>query len=396
MIFGVWGKMKQKIYDCIVIGAGIAGLMAARELEKRGVDYICIDKKRKIGYPLKCGEGVCQKTFDRFFPGDYPFVKNKIIKNRFLVFTKNRVAQRVLKIPFYQVDRPRFEQWLAKDVGRKIKLDSGCEDVERTKEGWRVKTKKGSYKTKTVILAHGCNFFIQKKLGMVEKNPALGVHYVGIFKNARIREDEFLYAYNQKKLMGFWAFPKGRGVVNAGVGYIRLDNDKKINLKTVFNDFTKKIRGLEDIKAVEIRGGVEPLSGPIEKTYTEGLLAAGDAAGFTYAFSGEGIKYALVSGWLSGRTISKAIKINDTSDRSLSRYEKVWKKEFGGELKCGIVLKDIALWVYHRHPNLVERLFMKPSEKDLDMVKKGILPLKTRVLYGYIKTRKRLDKRYLK
>jgi len=35
--------------DCIVIGAGISGLLAGRELERRGVEYLILDKGRGLG-----------------------------------------------------------------------------------------------------------------------------------------------------------------------------------------------------------------------------------------------------------------------------------------------------------------------------------------------------------
>ena len=46
----------MQTFDVIIIGAGPAGLMAARELEKNEVNYLIIEAKRRIGFPLKCGE----------------------------------------------------------------------------------------------------------------------------------------------------------------------------------------------------------------------------------------------------------------------------------------------------------------------------------------------------
>jgi digeranylgeranylglycerophospholipid reductase len=46
----------MKTYDVIIIGAGPAGVMAARELEKNNVNYLVMEAKAKIGIPLRCGE----------------------------------------------------------------------------------------------------------------------------------------------------------------------------------------------------------------------------------------------------------------------------------------------------------------------------------------------------
>jgi digeranylgeranylglycerophospholipid reductase len=45
----------MKLYDTIVIGAGPAGLMAARELERNEIDYLILEAKARVGYPVKCG-----------------------------------------------------------------------------------------------------------------------------------------------------------------------------------------------------------------------------------------------------------------------------------------------------------------------------------------------------
>lgn len=381
--------MPKKIYDCIVIGAGIAGLMAARELDKSHIDFICIDRKHELGYPLKCGEGVCKKTFDRFFPdGNSPFIRNTVTKNRFIIFAGGKKSERTIHFPYYQLDRPEFEKWLGKGLLGKIRLGDGCEDVIRTGGLIQVRAKSGTYYAKSAILSCGCNYTIQKKFGMANKALAIATLYSGIFKDATLKEDEFLFSYSDRFFGGFWAFPKKNGLVNAGIGAL---HNTGLNLKAEFKQFTRNLKGLENIVPVTEFGAIEPVSGPIHKTYTDSVLAAGDAAGQVFAFSGEGIKYAMVSGCLAGRVISEAAKENDFSANFLSSYEKRWNREIGDELKAGLVLKEIAEYFYKRHPSHINGLFMWPSEKELLECKAGIMPLKAKLLYGLIKRHAQKD-----
>ena len=39
----------MKIYDCIVIGAGISGLFAANRLQTEGLEVLVLDKGRGLG-----------------------------------------------------------------------------------------------------------------------------------------------------------------------------------------------------------------------------------------------------------------------------------------------------------------------------------------------------------
>ncbi len=48
--------MLREEYDVVVIGAGPGGSVAARELAKFGRSVLLLEKREKIGYPVRCGE----------------------------------------------------------------------------------------------------------------------------------------------------------------------------------------------------------------------------------------------------------------------------------------------------------------------------------------------------
>ncbi len=50
----------MKRYDFIAVGAGPAGLSTAEILAKGGAKTLVIDKKKEIGKPLACGEGMTE------------------------------------------------------------------------------------------------------------------------------------------------------------------------------------------------------------------------------------------------------------------------------------------------------------------------------------------------
>lgn len=57
--------------DVLVVGAGPAGSSAARAAAEAGAHTILIDKKKEIGVPVQCGEGIGTYLFP-FLPFKIP------------------------------------------------------------------------------------------------------------------------------------------------------------------------------------------------------------------------------------------------------------------------------------------------------------------------------------
>ena len=51
-------------YDLIVVGAGPGGSTAARFAAENGARVLLLEKREKIGYPVRCGEGIAPKCLE--------------------------------------------------------------------------------------------------------------------------------------------------------------------------------------------------------------------------------------------------------------------------------------------------------------------------------------------
>ena len=82
--------------------------------------------------------------------------------------------------------------------------------------------------------------------------------------------------------------------------------------------------------SVSIRGfgGTIPISGPHERTYSDGLMLVGDAAGFTSPLFEGGSHLALKSAVFAAKTAAKALHSGDISSSNLAAYQAAWKREF--------------------------------------------------------------------
>ncbi len=86
--------------------------------------------------------------------------------------------------------------------------------------------------------------------------------------------------------------------------------------------------GWQEKKIVKTFGGLIPSSGPLKKTFDDGIMLIGDAAGFTSPLFEGGSHLALKSGEFSAMVAKEAIEKNDWTKEVLIKYEKLWKSSF--------------------------------------------------------------------
>ncbi len=362
----------RKKYSVIIIGAGLAGIMAARELSKSCSDFLVIDAKQEIGLPLKCGEGVRKENFlELFGSADYPFIKNKAEK---LVVVGGKTTVD-LPVEYLVLDRPAFEAWLSEPVKQKILLNTKCIGVSFSRDSVEVETDKGEFIAEVVILAHGCNYSVQKSLRLLDKQPLMIPCYGGVLRNHGLDTKSLYFFFNDKKAFCLWVFPKDKDNANIGLGvepHFRRGSIKQL-FKEAIEEFVPGVKGKPSYS------GVYPSTGPIKKTYSDRVLVCGNAAGQVFAGIGEGIYFALKSGKIAGATAASAISKRNFSSKFLKTYELAWKKAFGKNLEASKAFAAI-LFLGFKYWKM-ERLFAFPTQDELmDLCVRGKVPLKAKAI----------------
>jgi flavin-dependent dehydrogenase len=82
--------------------------------------------------------------------------------------------------------------------------------------------------------------------------------------------------------------------------------------------------------------------GPVSRTYTNRLVAVGDAAGLVKPTTGGGIYYSLISGQLAAQTLDDALRADDLRDTRLRRYEQEWRARLGAEIRIGLAFRTLT------------------------------------------------------
>jgi flavin-dependent dehydrogenase len=82
--------------------------------------------------------------------------------------------------------------------------------------------------------------------------------------------------------------------------------------------------------------------GPVRKTYATRVVAVGDAAGLVKPTTGGGIYYGLLSGVLAAEVLDDALQRDRLADAQLRRYETLWRRRLGQEIRIGLAFRRIA------------------------------------------------------
>lgn len=327
-------SMEGKILktEVVVIGASLAGLAAARRLDEGGVrDFLVLESKPVLGLPLKCGEAVEATALEEVFPGiasmNVPWIVNRISDHK----VRFEEVERNFSFNYFELDRPRFEQWLGEPVQDRLHLKTRVEKVERTDSGFRVLGDNFQIDCRGLILACGAQYKFQKELGLIKKEPQMGYAYGGLYAGPGFSSSQFLWELSERSHGCLWLFPKQGSEINLGIAAL-----EPKAMRAHLDEFCRENKIASPRCTL---GGKFPVSGVIAKTYAEGVLVAGDAAGMVYAGTGEGIGYALISGRLAGGVLARAVLENDFSKNFLKEYERLWRARFGARLKAGVRFK---------------------------------------------------------
>jgi flavin-dependent dehydrogenase len=76
--------------------------------------------------------------------------------------------------------------------------------------------------------------------------------------------------------------------------------------------------------------------------HADRIVAIGDAAGLVKATTGGGIYYGILSGQFAADVLGEALRRDALGARDLRRYESLWRRRLGQEIRVGRAFRKIA------------------------------------------------------
>ena len=378
--------------DVLIVGAGPAGSAAAITLAGAGFDVVLIDQQ---AFPRDkvCGDGL--------IPDAHHALRRLGLLEAVLAHARSVRHVAVIGPRGGRIDVPgtlavlprrELDEMLCKAaVGAGARMHAPVRFVSALEEGdagaRRVvgATVRSGEITREVratwvLIASGATPQALMAAKMCERRTPTGVALRGYVRNPamvdRITELEVVWHPQLKRGYG-WIFPGPDGVFNIGVGvaHSHATGDasgqtmQDINLRAMFDEFTRVHRSAGELVAGgewvgELKGAPLRCSLRGAQLSRPGLMVTGEAAGSTYAFTGEGIGKALETGLAAADVLIDGQRQRLPEAEVRAAYEhKVRALQPRYEMydKANIVnmhpwLVDLVVWSAKRSPSRLRRM----------------------------------------
>ena len=366
----------ETTFDLIVVGGGPAGAAATLYAHRHGLRTLLVDKE---SFPRDkiCGDALSGKSMSvldelglldevRELPGTA--IKEIIFGSPSHIDARIDMRRHDHCDPLTGHTLPMGGFVIRRQVFDHFLFDRARHAAARCIEGFAVRDlifedgavcgvrgqagkEPAEFRAPIVLGCDGFNSIVARKTGIYEHDSnhwvvALRCYYEGV---AGLTDQIELHFVDEVLPGYFWIFPLENGCANVGIGmlhrYIKKRDVKlKEALDAVIHRDPFRDRFTQASRLEEPVGWNLPVGSKHRRSYGDGFMLLGDAAGLIDPFTGEGIGNALYSGRLAAEVAADAVAAGDSSAAVMRRYdERLWAA-IGSELTISTRLQRLGRW----------------------------------------------------
>ncbi len=324
-----------------VVGGGPVGCFAAYHLAQAGIDVMVLEEHPVVGQPVDCSGVIGAEAFETLqLPRDS--VTGALQDLELMSPLGSKVRYGATRPLAYLVNRARFDQSLAalaQQAGARLRtgvaVSSLSPEADGVRLGLRTEGAETHCRARAVVLANGPRYRFQDQLGMGRPRRVLQTVQADV-PAAYQGPTKVFFGRSVAPGSFAWFLPTGEGRVKFGVSATAA-------AVPAFHCYVSALieRGLLAGNSVPSRGWLIPIE-PLRRTFSERVLAAGDAAGQTKPTTGGGLYYGLLAARIAAETLAEALRAGDLSARRLAGYERRWRAVLGPELRTALFFRTVA------------------------------------------------------
>jgi electron transfer flavoprotein-quinone oxidoreductase len=414
--------MSDDRFDCIVVGAGIAGCVAAYLMAQAGLSTVLIERGDTPGSKNMTGGRLYAHSLEKVMPGFAARapIERKITRERICMLTDDSSVGLDFQstrlgrpgTESYAVLRRPFDHWLAEQAeaaGADI-ISGICVEDLLIRDGVVCGVVAGDeeLEAKVTILADGCNSLLAQKAGLrKEFSPdqlAVSIkELIGL--PASVIEDRFQARSDEGTATMFVGTFTGGSI---GGGFLYTNKESvSLGIVSTLGDLIKHGRSTPEMMdafknhpavapliaggtLLEYSGHILPEGGIslVPQIIADGVLVVGDSGGFcvNLGYVARGMDFAVSSAEAAAHTVIAAVGRDDFSEKGLAGYRT--------RLEESYVLKDMQLFrnfphfmestprLYEEYPRLaadvMEHLFTVDGTPSIPL-KQALKPLAKKV-----------------
>jgi digeranylgeranylglycerophospholipid reductase len=341
------------LHDVAVIGGGPVGSHVASRLVRDGYDVVVLERKQFLSEPVCC-TGIIGRECVNSFSIDEDLIWRWMNGAR-VISPSGKLVKLWRPTPQAAViDRVGLNISLAsraKDRGVEYKVGTQVGAITVGDDGVAIDATEGgtplSLEARVAVVATGFSPGFVEGTGLGRTGDSVMGAQVEVI--APGIEDIEIYC-GQEIAPGFfaWLVPTAPDCALAGL----LSRRSPGVYLDKFLSFLRARGKIASVNTEPMHWGISLK--PPAKTYGQRLVVVGTAAGQVKPTTGGGIYYGLLCADIAADHLHRALAADNLSARSLSGYEREWKKKLGRELRVGYWARKVY---EHLDDEQIEKIF---------------------------------------